>query len=274
MSTDDVMERARAGDAAALEALLKSFAPAIHRFGLRMCKNVADAEDVLQDTLLAVAQHLGEVEGRASLSGWVFTLARNACLRRRRGLKNRPHVDTDTVPEPADERPSPEAKACEREVSEVVSRALDGLPDDYREVLVLREMEGLTAADTAAALGISVDATKSRLHRAREALRNALKPVLEAAAPRARADCPDVMALWSQKSEGDLSAVDCAEMERHIEGCAACAAACSALKRALLACRSAATTEVSPEIQARVKAAVREWTARRGGAADPRRGGA
>jgi RNA polymerase sigma-70 factor (ECF subfamily) len=118
----------------------------------------------------------------------------------------------------------------DRELFEAIARAVDALPEDYREVIVLRDMEGLTAQDAAAAAGVSVDALKSRLHRARAALREALRPVFEAAAPPPRADCPDVMALWSRKLEGDLSAGDCADMERHLEGCPACGAACSALK--------------------------------------------
>lgn len=262
---DPLVEQARRGDAGALEALLESVAPSIHRFGLRMCKNVHDAEDVLQDTLLSIVQNLGQFEGRSSLSSWAFTLARSACTRRRRGLKNRPPVDPDAAPERPDERPSPEARAEERELSEALSRALDTLPEDYREVIVLRDMEGLPAQDAAAAVGVSLDALKSRLHRARSALRSALQPVFEAAAPPPSARCPDVLALWSQKLEGDLSAGDCAAMEKHLEGCPACGAACSALKSSLLLCRRAAAAEVPPEVQARVKAAVRAFTAQRSG---------
>ena len=82
---DPLVERARSGDAKALEELLASVAPAVERFGLRMCRNPDDADDVLQDTLLTIATHLGDFEGRSSLLSWVFTLARTACARRRRG---------------------------------------------------------------------------------------------------------------------------------------------------------------------------------------------
>ena len=64
----DLVARARGGDRVAMEAVLASVAPSIHRFGMRMCKNVHDAEDVMQDTLISVANHLGEFEGRSSLS--------------------------------------------------------------------------------------------------------------------------------------------------------------------------------------------------------------
>lgn len=257
----DLVARARQGDREALEAVLASVAPAIHRFGLRMCRNVHDAEDVLQDTLINVVGHLGEFEGRSSLSSWVFSLTRSACARKRRGLKNRPPVSDAHIEREPDLAPSPEAHASNQELASALSGALDGLSDDHREVIQLRDVEGLSAPDAASSLGISVEAVKSRLHRAREALRAALRPLLEQAVPQPPSGCPDVVALWSKKLDGDLSQGDCAAMEEHLAGCAACGGACDALKRALLACRRVRTEPVPSEVQARVKAAVRTWAA-------------
>ncbi len=177
---DPMVERARAGDAGALEALLQHIAPTAHRFSRRMCRIDHDADDALQNTLLAVATRLGEFEGRSSLTSWVYALARSACSRRRRGLKNAPPVADDDAAERASESPSPEESAGRRELARVVSDALDALPEEAREVLVLRDVEGLTAPEAAEAVGISVVALKSRLHRARAALHGALEPVLEA----------------------------------------------------------------------------------------------
>jgi RNA polymerase sigma-70 factor (ECF subfamily) len=259
--SDDLVARARRGDREALEALLASVAPSIHRFGLRMCKNAHDAEDVLQDTLINITNHLSEFEGRSSLSSWVFALTRSACARKRRGLKNRPPVSDERLSEEPDLAPSPEARAGDRELASVLSGALETLTDDYREVILLRDVEGLTASEAAAALGISVDALKSRLHRARETLRTTLRPLLEPALAPSPSGCPDVVALWSKKLEGDLSQVDCASMERHLVGCPVCGAACDALKRALLACQHVRSEDVPPAVQARVKDAVRAWAA-------------
>jgi len=261
---DDLSElvaRARHGDREALEAVLATLAPAVHRFGLRMCKNVHDAEDVLQDTLISIAKHLGEFEGRSSLSSWVFALTRSACTRKRRGLKNRPPVSDERVAETPAHARDPEARAADQELASALSRALDGLSDDHREVILLRDIEGLSAPQAASSLGISVDALKSRLHRAREALRISLRPLLEPPSVSVPSGCPDVALLWSRKLEGDLSQGDCSAMEQHLATCSACGAACVALKRALLACQRVRTEEVPPEIQARVKAAVRAWTA-------------
>lgn len=256
---ESVIDRARAGDRTALEALLTSLAPAIHRFSLRMCRNAPDADDVLQDTLLSVATHLGEFEGRASFSSWVFALTRSACSRRRRGLKNRTHDDDTALEHRDDGQPSPEARAADHELGEALSAALDRLSDEHREVILLRDIEGLSAAEAASVLDISVDALKSRLHRAREALRGALRPLLEPSLPAATAGCPDVVAMWSRKLEGDLSQADCASMEKHISTCAACGSACSALKRALGACRRVGEGPIPSEVQDRVRAAVRVW---------------
>src|SRR5512140_1995013 len=128
-----LLERARAGDAAAVEAVLAGVAPAVHRFGMRMCKDPADAEDVLQDTLLSVATHLGEFEGRSSLLSWVFALTRSACARRRRGLKNQRMASEDSAPEPVDLSKTPEEEAAARELTSALGRALDALPVEYRE---------------------------------------------------------------------------------------------------------------------------------------------
>ena len=257
MDVEGFVERAKRGDSAALEQVLAEVAPAVRRFGVRMCKNPHDADDVLQDTLLSIATHLPEFEGRSSLLSWVFTLTRTACARRRRGLKNRPPVADDAAHERRDDAPSPEAQVASREIADALERALDSLADEQREVILLRDVEGLTASEAADVLGISVDALKSRLHRARGALREKLVPVLEPATD----SCPDVVLQWSRKLEGDLSATDCATMEQHVVACPHCTATCDALRRALLACTRSADEDVPFEVQARVKAAVRAWAA-------------
>lgn len=256
---DSLLDRARQGDRAALEELLAQQAPAIYRFSLRMCRNTADAEDTLQDTLLSIASHLGEFAGRASLSSWVFALTRSACARRRRGLKNRPAESIDDAPPLRSARPSPEAHAGQHELTEALTASLEQLPEAYREVLLLRDVEGLSAIEAAETLGVSVDALKSRLHRARQALREALQPILEAEAPRPEPACPDIIGAWSQKLEDQLSSEDCAAMEKHLLGCPACGAACTALKRSLSACQRLNTEEVPPELQTQVKAAMRRF---------------
>ncbi|HEY5961397.1 MAG TPA: sigma-70 family RNA polymerase sigma factor [Polyangiaceae bacterium] len=256
---DDLVRLAKAGDRSALEQLLVSIAPSIQRFGLRMCKSDQDSEDVLQDTLVTILRHLPEFEGRSSFTSWVFALTRSACTRRRRGLKNKPGVDLDDAGELSEAGPTPEQGADSREMSRILAQAMDQLPEEYREVILLRDVEALTAPEAAQILGISVDALKSRLHRARQSLRTALSPVLEPTTVPPAQGCPDVTELWSRKLEGDLDALDCAQMEKHLLTCPACASACSALKTALGACRRESARDVRPEVQEQVRSALRVW---------------
>ena len=259
--TPELLERARAGDRAALEQVLATLAPSILRFAKRMCRNADDAEDVLQDTMISIAQHLAGWQQRGSVSSWVFAITRSACARRRRRGAGRAHEGDAALSDHPAAASSPEAQVQADEIGATVAAELDALPEAHREVIALRDVEGLSAAETAEALGISVDAVKSRLHRAREALREALRPALEPARP-ALGGCPDVGLLWSQKLEGDLTQADCAAMERHMAGCPSCTAACDALKRALLACSTVDAAAVPPDLQARVQAAARAWVAR------------
>jgi RNA polymerase sigma-70 factor, ECF subfamily len=259
---DALVTRARAGDRAAMEELLTAVAPSIRRFAARMCRNDADADDVLQDALLSIATHLDAFEGRSSLPTWAFTLARTACARRRRGKKNQPAESAELLyVRPADV-PDPEDRAVSGQTRELVGRALERLSDDYREALLLRDAEGLSAKEAAVVLGISVDALKSRLHRARGALRDALRPVMEPEG-QPSPSCPDVVLALSRKLEDELDASACAEMERHVASCPACAQTCDALKDALRACQAPAAT-LTPRVRDQVKAAVVTWLGERG----------
>ncbi|MCG3172020.1 MAG: hypothetical protein GMKNLPBB_00165 [Myxococcota bacterium] len=256
---NELIRRAQSGDKAAMEQVVAGLMPVVYRYGMLLCRNPDDADDIVQDTLFSVTRHLKEFEGRSALSSWVFLLARTACNRKRRGLKNRPALDADSIPEPASGDPTPEDQA---ELGEAVSRlraALESLDDDQREVLVLRDVEGLTAPETAAALGISVEAVKSRLHRARAALKDAFMPLVES--PAGDGQCPDAVQMMSRKLEGELTPMDCAEMEKHVESCPRCKTACDSLKSALLACKSAGGAAAPPQLQRRVRKAVARWLA-------------
>ena len=145
LAMESLIERAKSGETEAMEALLASIAPSIQRFGIRMCRNDEDAQDVLQDALLTIANHLNEFEGRSSFSSWAFTLARSACSRKRRGLKNQPHLSLDEAPEGAPEQPSPEQQVADRQMAQALNVALDSLPEIFREVILLRDVEDMTA---------------------------------------------------------------------------------------------------------------------------------
>jgi RNA polymerase sigma factor (sigma-70 family) len=158
---------ARAGDAAALDRLLAQSQPDLLRFARRTCANAEDAEDAVQVALWQLHRRIGTLRVIAAFTSWLFRIVEREC-RRLLGLQRRTA--------PLDEAPSsalaldPVPTDLRRDLGMMIA----ALPDLYREVLILRDVEELTAPEAAAQLGISVDAVKSRLHRARGLLREKL----------------------------------------------------------------------------------------------------
>src|SRR5512146_379372 len=199
-----LIEAARAGDRRALEKLLERHQGAVYRFGMKMCGEPEDAKDVLQETLFAAVRTLPEFRGASSVSTWLYTIARSFCIKKRRTSKYAPEqvhsldADPDAVAAVRDHRRGPEEDLAGRQLRDALDAAIGALEPMYREVLVLRDVEGLSAPEVAEVLGISVEAVKSRLHRARVAVWEQLAPVLEAReatgekAP-AREGCRDVV---------------------------------------------------------------------------------
>jgi RNA polymerase sigma-70 factor (ECF subfamily) len=271
--TDEaLLAAARSGDERALETLLERHEPQVYRFGLKMCGDPEDAKDVLQETLLAMARGIGDFRGASSISTWLYTIARSYCIKKRRRSSFAPEQERSLDSELAAEAKELAASGARqdealaaREVGQALGRAIAALEPPYREVLLLRDVEGLTAPQVAEVLGLSVQAVKSRLHRARLSLRETLAPVLgiepsPEPSPEPSGACPDVLMTLSQHLEDEISADQCAEMERHLEGCARCRGACDSLKRTLALCRTSGPSEPVPAgVQASVKAALRAF---------------
>jgi RNA polymerase sigma-70 factor (ECF subfamily) len=256
---------ARAGDRAALETLILRYQPRVYRFGMRMCHDVEDASDIVQDTLLAMARSVGDFRGESSVSSWLFTIARRACMRKRRRSKFAPAQEEsleslggDGEQHLNDPGPGPEQTAAGREIEAALTRALESLDPGQREVIVLRDVEGLSAPEVAEVLGISVGAVKTRLHRARLAVRQQLAPLFgpqSVAAPTPH--CPDVLTLFSRHLEGEIAPEVCAEMETHLEQCGQCRGACDSLRRTLAVCRAVPAPAVPAPVAASIREAIR-----------------
>ena len=274
MSMDPLVERARGGDPAALEALLRDVAPAIHRFGLRMCRNAADAEDVLQDALLGAVRGFTQFRGEAAFRTWLFSILRHACFReQRRGAaaagsasRSMPGAEPEDASAVAADVPGPERQASSRQLAAAVVQAIEELEPTQREALVLRDIEGLSAVEVAELTGSSVDAVKSRLHRARRTvqLRAALlaEPLLaEPLRPAAASSCPDILQLYSERLEGDVSPDLCERLQEHVDHCPACQATCDSLKRTLQLCSTVPVGPVPDHIQQAVQHALRPTSA-------------
>lgn len=265
-----MLAAAQAGDAAALEGLVARYQDQIYRFGLRMCGDPEDAKDVLQSTLLAMARGVRDFRGASSLSTWLYTIARSYCIKQRRRSKFAPTGsesldDAEAAGAVADPSPGPPDALANKQLAQALEQAIATLESSYREVLVLRDVEGLTAPEVALVLGVTVDAVKSRLHRARSAVRAALAPLLDPPGPASiSASCPDVVTLFSRRLEDEIGAELCADLERHLRACPRCQGACDALRRTLTLCRTVPTAAVPLEIQRSVRGAVRDLLAERG----------
>lgn len=268
-SDDELLATARQGDSRALETLLVRYQPHLYRFGLRMCGNVEDAGDVVQESLLSMARSLGTFRGDASVSSWLYTIARRVCLKKRRRGKFAPAqevpldaADSDAARRLADPAPSPEQMASHEEIDTALTRAIDELDRPQREVMLLRDVEELSAREVAQVLGISVDAVKSRLHRARVAVRERLAPLLgseSSVRSTGASQCPDVLTLLSRHLEGDIDPAVCAKLETHLERCRRCRAACDSLKRTLAACRQLPTPQVPAALAASIRTALKSF---------------
>jgi RNA polymerase sigma-70 factor (ECF subfamily) len=155
---------------------------------MRMCRNVDDAKDILQETFLGMVRSIREFREESKFTTWLYRIASNACLKkRRRGVHDpspeqelsldelMPRPDSEgRRPEIADWSDDAERALLRGELSGKMEAAIDKLPREYKVVLVLRDVEGFSAEETAEMLKLSVPAVKSRLHRARVFVRREL----------------------------------------------------------------------------------------------------
>jgi RNA polymerase sigma-70 factor, ECF subfamily len=251
-SDERLIARAREGDDEALADLVQRHAPRVLRFGLKLCGDEDDAREVLQNTLLTAARKIREFKGQSRFTTWLYAIARSFCIKQR--TRGDAAVELEPLREalgvPAPQSDEPEHRVTTFELQGALERAIRSLETQQREVLVLRDVEGLSAPEVAQVIGVSLDAVKSRLHRARKALREQLSPLLEEAA--AQAACPDVVDLLSRYQEGDINQEACRAMEAHVSRCPPCKARCDSLRRVLSACSSAPEPELPPALRSAV----------------------
>ncbi len=247
-----LIERAKAGDARAMEQVLSQYETRVYRFGLRMCGNEDDARDVLQETLLAAFKNLSSFRGDSQLSTWLYQVARSFCLKQRRRREGEPahHEDVTTteVQHLATGRPPPDGQTHAREVGEVIQAAMSSLKHEFREALVLRDVEGLSADEAAEVVGIEVGALKSRLHRARLELKQNLAAVLDDQSTDL--GCPELQHELSAYAASEIDQAACARIEAHLVQCPRCTAACESLKRTVSMCRAIPGGEVPVAVRA------------------------
>lgn len=177
---EDIVERIRAGEIALYEILMRRYNQRLYRVARSILRNDGEAEDVMQDAYVRAYEHLNQFAGEAKFSTWLTKIAVHEALARVR--KSGRSEDLDLIPETNVQNIAsmtkairdPETQAYDHELRLVLERALNALSPTYRSVFVLRAVEGLNVAETAACLDISLEAVKTRLHRARSLLRKDL----------------------------------------------------------------------------------------------------
>ena len=184
-----LVERLGAGDEAALATLMERFSGPMYRLAFGITRNHADAEEVMQDVFLTVIRKVDRFEGRSALGSWMYRVTTNTALNKRRGkwrevetsleellprFEDDGHREGDRSLLVADWSATPERELLCGDARDTLERALDALPAHYRAVLVLRDVEELSNEEVAAMIDETVATVKSRLHRARMALREEL----------------------------------------------------------------------------------------------------
>ena len=182
-----LLEGLRQKDHLACTCLLKRFAPRLYRLALQLTGEPDEAEDVLQEAFIQACAHVADFEGRSGLGTWLHRIVLNTALARvrRKSLTTVP-LETDDLGMHAaqdamiDRAAGPSDVVLGQELGETLERAILALPDSLRAAFVLRDIEGLSTREAAAALGIAESALKVRLHRARAALRGMLASAFDA----------------------------------------------------------------------------------------------
>ena len=182
----ELLSRIREDAPGAFDEFVTRFGGRIYAFGMKFCGEREDAKDVLQDTLLQAYRSLRQLEHAEAMTSWLYRVAANACLMKRRKGKFEPEreisleellpgagaVPRIQIPDPA---ALPHDDAVRAETKARVQKAIGDLPPTYRIVLVMRDMEQLSTQEVADALSLEISAVKMRLHRARLMVRKSLE---------------------------------------------------------------------------------------------------
>jgi RNA polymerase sigma-70 factor (ECF subfamily) len=179
LSDDEVVRRVREGEPALFEILMRRYNQRLYRVARAILRDDAEAEDVMQQAYVNAFTHLGQFESRARFSTWLTRIATYEALGRLRARRRIKEVDVmlenaDPFEGFAAPGPDPERQAFAAELRRALESSLESLSPAYRYVFVMRDVEGLSTAETAECLGVSEDVVKTRLHRARALLREAL----------------------------------------------------------------------------------------------------
>jgi RNA polymerase sigma-70 factor, ECF subfamily len=269
------------GDDEALEQALALLQNTVFSFSMRVCGQRQDAEDTMQEVLLKSVPNLPKFDSPKALVVWLYKVAKNRCLMSRRRSKFAPNRELSLEELMPDRRElekmsseneiNPERFAIRSEEAGMLREAIQKLPAQYRIVLVLRDMEGLTDEDVAEITGLRAGTVRVRLHRARLFVR---KELMKAWKPRALhntgasheepkpARCKAMFAELSNYLDEQLDDSLCEELERHLDGCVPCKVFLASLEATIEQCRKSPAESPSGRTAVRLRKALMKNYAR------------
>ena len=173
MTDAEIVDRVRAGETSLFEMLMRRHNQRVYRVARAVVRDETDAEDVMQQAYINAFTHLNQFQDRSQFSTWLTRITVHEALARRR--KRRPEETPEDVMETlTSTEPDPERQAYAGELRSLLEAAVDSLPETYRLVFMLRDIEGLSTSETAAGLELGDEAVKTRLHRARAMVRSTI----------------------------------------------------------------------------------------------------
>ena len=208
VSDEEVVRRVRAGETGLFEVVMRRYNQRLYRVARAILRDDAEAEDVTQQAYVNAYRHLDQFAGRATFSTWLTKIAVHEALaraRRRGRFKEQEAVDDwdgDTMGALKSPGPDPERQAFAGELRALIESAIEALPEHYRTVFVMREVEGMSTAESAECLDITEETAKTRLHRARMLLRDTLTSApASRARPLFRLKRHDATGSWRPSSQ-------------------------------------------------------------------------
>jgi RNA polymerase sigma-70 factor (ECF subfamily) len=227
----ECIRRILAGEKHLFHDLIRPCERSIYFLLLSLLKNETDAEDAAQETVIKVYQNLDKFRGDAQFRTWVLSIARNEGLGKLRkiGSRREDSLDAETDESSGDYTPAiltswkeiPAEALEQKELGAILRQAIEGLPEIYRNIVLLRDIEEMDIRQTAAVLGISEASVKVRLHRARALLQRHLAPQLKGYAPKRKGWFGGHISAYI---DGEVDASLRADIDRHLETCEICSA--------------------------------------------------
>jgi len=276
---EQVVQLIQRKDPKFLDEALGLLQKTVFSFSMKVCGQKQDAEDTMQEVLIKSVPNLPKFDSPKALMVWLYKVAKNRCLMSRRKSKFAPKQALSLEELMPDQRElkrfsdkpveTPETALLRRDNARRLREAVQKLPPDYRLVLVLRDMEELSDDDVADIMGLKPGTVRVRLHRARLFVRKELErqvpkfvpskllvpPAPALVKPRERR-CKEMFAELSNYLDNELDASLCAELEKHMSGCAPCKAFLNTLARAIELCRATPDELPDPRVCAEMRRAL------------------